>query len=90
LDWDSALDVNNSLYATGDYKVLAAIKKYYPYYNIIQSKEFLSKNNRFLVYDDEVYNRWAEIRIKADSNYKWTFLKDKFILVEKNNNTLQK
>jgi hypothetical protein len=83
LDWDAAINKHNSLNASVDYKIFSAIKIYYPHYNIIQSNEFLSKYDRFLIFDDDKHNQWAKIRIISGHNYKCTSLTGNIMLAEK-------
>ena len=68
LDWETALKNTGSAFATGDYTHLSALKRNYPFINSIQSQEFLEKNNRFLVLNEED-QKWFEWRIKNNPKY---------------------
>ena len=68
LDWETALNNTSSMFATGDYKALDALKRNYPQLNIIQSQEFINKYDRFLVLN-EIDQKWFEKRIENNPKY---------------------
>ncbi len=68
LDWETAFNNTTSLFATGDYKALDAIKRNYPHLNIVQSNEFLNKFDRFIVLN-ELDQQWFETRIDNNPEY---------------------
>jgi hypothetical protein len=67
-DWDTAVKNTSSRIATGDYTHLAALNRHYPYVQSVESGEFLSKHNRFLVWN-ESDQKWFEWRVLSDPNY---------------------
>jgi hypothetical protein len=67
-DWDTAVKNTNSAIATGDYTHLAALNRHYPFVQSVESNEFLSKYNRFLVWN-EPDQKWFEWRVLADPSY---------------------
>ncbi len=69
LNWETALNITSSSFATGDYKHLEALKRNHPFLNSIQSKEFIDKYARFLVLNEED-QKWFETRIKNNPKYK--------------------
>ncbi len=82
LDWEAALDRDSTLDAVDDYHSMAALKRNYPFFKIMQGADFLKQYDRFLVLDDKIH-RWFELRIKNNPEFKITVLKDDLILVER-------
>lgn len=71
LDWETALNNTSSVFATGDYTHLSALKRHYPFINSIQSEEFLHKYKRFLVLNEPEKDRdWFEVRLENNAGYK--------------------
>jgi hypothetical protein len=82
LDWEAALDRDSDIDAVDDYHSMAALKRNYPFFKIMQGADFLKHYDRFLVLDNKGY-RWFELRIKNNPEFKITVLKDDLILVER-------
>lgn len=81
LDREVALDDGSPLGASTENVTMANLKKYFPYYNIEQSAEFLRKHDRFLVLRDHRY-QWFEKRILRNESYRTTDLGLGLVLVE--------
>jgi hypothetical protein len=67
-DWNSAIKNTASIFAIGDYTVMAAISRHYPRVQSLEGSEFLAKYNRFLVWN-EPDQKWFEWRVLSDPNY---------------------
>jgi hypothetical protein len=74
LDWEAALDSQSVLAATAEYKLMKAIKRYYPFHNIVESDELLEKFDNFLVIDRKG-RRWSEMRIENNPDYQYFKIK---------------
>lgn len=77
LDWEAAIDTQSVLAATAEYKLMKAIKKFYPFHNIIESDELLEKFDNFLVLDRKG-RRWSEMRIENNPDYQCFQIKNGF------------
>lgn len=83
LDWDVALDKKNQTWAIDDYHTMAAFRRNYPYFNIMEGSRFLQQHHRFIILDDFKNFRWFELKIRPDPLFKFTRLSDTLILVER-------
>lgn len=72
-DWNTAVKNTASRYATGDYTHLEALNRQYPFIQSIQSQEFLSKYDRFLVLNEDD-QKWFESRVQNNPDYTVTSL----------------
>lgn len=68
LDWETVLKNTDGIIATGDYIILEALNRNYPFIQSIQSDKFLSDNQQFLVLNDQD-QKWFEERIENNPNF---------------------
>jgi hypothetical protein len=73
----------NQSWAIDDYHTMAAYKRHYPYFNIMEGDRLLQAYDRFMILDDFKNFRWFELKIRPDARVKFTRLSDTLILVEK-------
>lgn len=68
-DWETAVNNKTSPFATGDYTHLQALNRNYPFIQSVESKDFLSRFDHFLVIN-EADQKWFEARIQNNPRYR--------------------